>query len=236
MIDGARNQVRHVAAEIASVLEAEIRAGVIAESSPVPTERALCERFNASRPTVREALMTLQMRGFISAGAGKRPRAAKPSLTEIVHGVSLSLRDTLGDTQSSAYLEQMRQFIEAGAAREAAHHATSVQLGRIRAALDRCENAIGTPGFAAADIGFHLELVAVLGNPVIQTLHEMFVSEVLKLRAPAADRETADRRTFEEHAEIVQAILDSNAERATVLLDQHLTRSYRKRMAVAKTV
>lgn len=236
MIDDTRSQVRHTALEIADMLGSEIRVGAIAQSAPIPTERELCERFGASRPTVREALMNLQMRGFISAEAGKRPRATRPSLTKVIRSASEHLRDILGDAESGAYLEQMRQFIEAGAVREAARHATSVHIARIKTALDANAAAVGKDEFSATDIAFHLELVSVLGNPVVLTLHEMFVSEVLKLRPRAADRVAADQRTFEEHAEIYQAILDGNAERASELLDSHLLRSYRKRMATSKPV
>lgn len=227
---------RHTAAFIAETLAEDIRTEQIAADTPLPTERELCERFGASRPTVREALMSLQMRGFVSAGAGKRPRAAKPSVMAILRGAGEHLRYILGDTETGAYLEQMRQFIEAGAAREAANRATGVQVAKLKVALERNQAAIGTPDFGLTDIAFHQALVAVLGNPVVLSLHEMFVSEVLKLRALSpehgTDRSAEDARTFEEHRAVYQAILDGDAARATDLLDQHLARSYRKRLAL----
>ncbi len=234
MADGTHDPARHSANDIAEALELEIRSGVIELDAPIPTERELCERFGASRPTVREALMNLQIRGFVSAGNGKRPRAARPSITAILQGASEHLRDILGDTETGAYLEQMRQFIEAGAAREAAVRANSVQVAKLKVALEQNFEAIGTDDFSRTDIAFHQALVSVAGNPVLLTLHQMFVSEVLKLRPPAADQAANDMRTFEEHREVFQAILDGDAARATELLDQHLARSYRKRLAVTK--
>lgn len=235
-MDHNADTARHTAASIAEALAYDIRAGRIAADSPLPTERELCERFGASRPTVREALMSLQIRGFVSAGNGKRPRAAKPSVMAILRGAGEHLRHILGDTETGAYLEQMRQFIEAGAAREAAGHATGVQVAKLKVALERNQAAIGTPDFGPTDIAFHQALVAVLGNPVVLSLHEIFVSEVLKLRAMAAghatDRRAEDTRTFEEHHAVYHAILEGDAARATDLLDQHLARSYRKRLAL----
>lgn len=236
VLDQRTDSARHSAASIAEVLAEDIRSGLIPADDPLPTERALCERFSASRPTVREALMSLQMRGFVTAGNGKRPRAAKPSVMAILQGAGEHLRHILGDTETGAYLEQMRQFIEAGAAREAASRATGVQVAKLKVALERNQAAIGTPDFAPTDIAFHQALVAVLGNPVVLSLHEMFVSEVLKLRAlapdHAADRAAEDLRTFDEHRAVYQAILDGDAAGATDLLDRHLARSYRKRLAL----
>ncbi|MFY0620908.1 MAG: FCD domain-containing protein [Pelagimonas sp.] len=225
---------RQTAADIAEILIAEIRKGVIEVDSPMPTERELCERFGLSRPTVREAMMTLQLRGFISAGSGKRPRAVTPSVGKILSGAGEHLKDILGDAETGAYLEQMRQFIETGAAREAARHANGVQIAKLRVALEQNREAIGTEEFGATDIAFHQALVAVVGNPVILTLHSMFVSEVLKLRPKDGDRTAADANTFEEHRAVFQAILDANASQATELLDQHLERSYRKRLAMGQ--
>lgn len=227
---------RLAASAIADVLAEDIRAGRIAPDTPLPTERVLCERFGSSRPTVREALMNLQVRGFVSAGNGRRPRAVTPSVMAILRGAGDHLRDILGDTETGAYLEQMRQFIEAGAAREAAARATGVQVAKLKAALERNKASIGTAEFGPTDIAFHQALVDVLGNPVILSLHEIFVSEVLKLRAMAAghatDRRAEDTRTFEEHHAVYHAILEGDAARATDLLDQHLARSYRKRLAL----
>ena len=226
-----RSQSQSAPQEIVTVLEAEIRAGTIQQDTPVPTERELCQRFGASRPTVREALIHLQTRGFIHSGNGKRPVVARPSVQQIIQEVNERLCSVLGDTQTSAYLEQMRQFIETGAAREASRHATSVQIAPIKMALDSCGKTIGKPAFVDADIAFHKQLVAILDNPVISAVHGMFTAQVIKLRPSADNRQLADQKTFDEHTTIFRAILDGDAEVATQLLDQHLIRSFRQRLA-----
>lgn len=230
-MSGLPGVTRPTSQMIADRLVAEIRGGGIVTGAPLPTERELCDRFGVSRPTIREALVSLQIRGFISSGNGKRPRVTRPSLAMILMEAGASLRDALGDTESGASLEQMRQFIEVGAAREAARHATSLQIARLKGALDENFSAIGTGDFSQTDIDFHVALVAVLTNPVIHTLHQLFVSQILALRPHAADPAHADRRTFDEHCAVFQAILDGDAVKATDLLDEHLSRSYRKRMA-----
>lgn len=219
---------------IAGALIADIRRGGFPPDTPLPTERDLCERFSASRPTVREALAQLQMRGYAIAGAGKRPRAALPSITNVLKGAGDHIREIFGDAESGAHLEQMRQFIETGAAREAAKRADNTQLAKLKFTLEENFSAIGTAHFATTDIAFHRALVSVVGNPVILALHDMFVSTMIAHRPPTDDALRYDQLAYEEHRQIYQAILDGEILTATDVMDRHLTRSYRARLQAPK--
>lgn len=223
---GSRRACDH----IADSLIGEIRGGTLVVDAALPTERELCERFSASRPTVREALAQMQIRGYASAGNGRRPRAARPSLANILRGAAGHIREILGDAESGAHLEQMRQFIETGAAREAAMRADNIQLTKLRAALERNFEAIGASAFAQSDIAFHRALVSVVGNPVILALHDMFVSTMIAHRPPTDDAERYDRIAYDEHRAIYQAILAGDVAAATDVMDRHLARSYRARL------
>ncbi|WP_193143300.1 MULTISPECIES: FCD domain-containing protein [unclassified Meridianimarinicoccus] len=219
---------------IADTLIAEIRNGEYQPDAPLPTERDLCERFSASRPTVREALVQMQIRGYAATGAGRRPRAALPSIATVLKGTGDLIRDIFGDAESGAHLEQMRQFIETGAAREAAMRADNIQLTKLQTALERNFDAVGTPDFATTDIAFHRALVSVVGNPVILTLHDMFVSTMIAHRPPTDDAMRYDRIAYDEHRKIYQAILDGDVVAATDVMDRHLARSYRARLKAPK--
>lgn len=226
---------RRTSETIADTLIADIRAGSLAIGDALPTERELCERFEASRPTVREALAQMQLRGYAHSGAGKRPRAAKPSLQGVLNSAAEHIREVLGGPESGAHLEQMRQFIETGAAREAALRADNLQISKLRVALERNFAAIGTPEFAASDIAFHREIVGVIGNPVILALHDMFVSAMIAHRPAKAEPKLYDGNSYEEHRQIYQAILESDVIAATEVMDRHLSRSYRARLSAPQS-
>ena len=225
--DGTPRQAPQV---IAETLIGEIIRGEIAVDEPVPTERDLCVRFDASRPTVREALAIMQLRGYLSGGGGRRPRAAFPSLGDVLRGVGGVIREILGDAESIAHLEQTRGFIEIGAVREATIRADNAQIAKIHAAVEANEKAIGTPAFPETDIAFHRAVVAVVGNPIILTLHDLFVSELLARRPPDVDQKAHDRMVFEEHHAIFQAMIDADVIRATEVMERHMRRSYRTRL------
>ena len=233
--DSALHGHRSAADIIAQSLIEAIRSGEIADDQPLPTERELCDRFDASRPTVREALAQLQLRGYISGGQGRRPRASLPSLAFVLRGAGDLLREVLGDAESAAHLEQMRHFIETGAAREAATRTDAIRIAKLRSTLDRNFAAIGTTSFPATDIAFHRALVSVLGNPVILALHDMFVSDMLAKRPHLADRLSHDRIVYEEHRMIYQAILDGDPQTAADVMDRHLARSYRARLTAPQS-
>ena len=220
---------------IAGELIEEIRRGDIAQGQALPPERELCDRFDASRPTVREALSQMQMRGFLDAGGGRRPRASRPSLQAILQSAAGNIREVMGDAEGGAHLEQMRQFIEIGAAREAAIRGDRVQIARLQDALDQNEAAIGTARFAETDIAFHRALVSIVGNPVILTLHDMFVSDLLAQRPPVDDPARHDATAHEEHRAIYVAVLNGDMMTATDVMGRHLERSYRARLLAARS-
>ncbi len=229
--DTAANKAKGAAMEIAASLEARIQSGEVAPGTPLPTERALCEEFATSRPTVREAMLLLQGRGYVSLEAGRRPRASKPTLDGILTSAANHISNLLGDAESGAHLEQMRQFIEAAAARIAAGNATSIQLHQIKAALEKSQASIDTDDFPQSDIAFHRAIVAVVGNPIILRLHDMFVSTMLANRPSGSPLRTTDRISHDEHVGIYEAIVAGDAMKAAELTDQHLMRSYRVRLA-----
>lgn len=218
---------------IAAALMAEIKSGELPVGAPLPTERELCDRFGASRPTVREALAQMQMQGYATAQAGHRPRAARPSIEDILRGAGDLILDILGDAQAGAHLEQMRQYIEMGAAREAAIRADAVALSNLQQALDLNGRAIATPDFAATDIAFHRALVSVVGNPVMLSLHDIFVSRLIAQRPARDDTERHDRIAYDEHRAIHAAILDGDAATAVDVMERHLARAYRNRLKAA---
>lgn len=229
----AQEETRRNSDIIASAMIGEIKSGALLVGAPLPTERELCERFGASRPTVREALTQLQMQGYATSQAGHRPRAAKPSIEDILRGAGDLILDILGDAQAGAHLEQMRQFIEMGAAREAAIRADAVSLSKLQEALDRNGKAIGTPDFAETDIAFHRALVSVVGNPVMLSLHDIFVSGLIAQRPARTDAERHDRIAHDEHRAIHAAVLDGDAATAVDVMEKHLARAYRNRLKAA---
>lgn len=216
---------------VAEALIADIRDGEIVSGSTLPTERALSERFETSRPTIRAALMMMQARGFATLETTKRPKASKPSISGIFESATESIRELMGDTESSAYLEQVRHFVEVGAVRVAALEASNIQISQIHSALDACHKSIGKdPNFRKADADFHRAIVSVVQNPIILELHDRFVGTMLSTRSAGPNPVEQDQEIYDEHLAIFEAIVENKPEKAIAVMDKHLSRSYRNRL------
>ena len=221
---------------IADDLIEKIYAGELAEGSILPTERELCELYSVSRTAVREALLQLKMRGYLDDTLGRRPRIRKLSLQSILLTAGMSLRDIMGDKESTAHLEQTRLFIEVGATREAVKRANNVHLIRLKQALEDNLAAIGTEQFAHTDIAFHRVIVEVIENPIILKLHDLFVSTLIEDRAVLDDQEEHDTTVYNEHLGIFQAIINGDTITASDVMEKHLMRAYRNRVIADSSV
>ena len=223
---------KRISEHIAETIVNEIRSGNLAIGSALSTERELCDRFSTSRPSVREAVSLLEIRGFLTTTASKRPVISEPSLEYVLLSTADHIREILGSAESAAHLEQMRQFMEVGAVREAAKRASNIQMTTMRSALEKNFAAIGTDEFPASDIAFHRAIMTVLDNTIVLKLHDMFVSTMIATRPPVVDHVAHDKLVYEEHRVIYEAILANDILVATDTIDKHLARSYRSRLAV----
>jgi GntR family transcriptional regulator len=70
--------------QVASTLKTAIVRGIYPVGSRIPTESELCERFEVSRHTVRDALKRLRADGLISSRQGGRPIVVPPSALKSV--------------------------------------------------------------------------------------------------------------------------------------------------------
>ncbi len=224
------NQNGNLADQIVSDLISGIREGVLPVGKALPTERELSVRFGTSRPTVREALSRISLLGYAKTDAGKRPIAKMPTLGDAMHVAREHIGNLWGEPQSIAYLEQLRVYIECGAAREAVRRAGGLELAKIKAALDANKAAINTPEFPKTDIEFHRAIVEISANPILQAMHELFIRDIIKNRSEHVDQSEHDRRVYLTHEAIFDALLDQKENELLQLIEDHLSRSYRRRL------
>jgi len=57
--------------QLTDMLKTRIETGVWAEGTLIPTEKLLCDEFNVARGTIRQALQTLELEGYVRRQQGK---------------------------------------------------------------------------------------------------------------------------------------------------------------------
>jgi DNA-binding FadR family transcriptional regulator len=158
---------------IADQLRRQIVRGDLAEGAALPSEAELLERFNVSRPTLREAFRVLESESLITvrrgAHGGARVQVPNIDVAARYAGFVLEFR---GTTLADVY--EARILIEPPIIGLLAARRTDADVERLRAALDEHEAAAGSPLLAIrTHTAFHALLVELTGNQTLRVLTGM---------------------------------------------------------------
>ena len=81
--------------QLRQLMEQAISSGVLGVDDKIPTEAALCERYDVSRTVVRQALSDLEHTGLVVRQKGRGTFVAAPKLSEFVAQTLTSLHEDL---------------------------------------------------------------------------------------------------------------------------------------------
>jgi len=221
-----RRLYRQIADQISKrIVEQEFSIG-----GRLPSERDLAEQHGVSRPTVREALIALEVEGIVEVRVGtgifirKMPVASTP------------------DKHANPFdVMQARVLLECEAARLAARRASNAQLAAMRAAVERLDQfETFECGVVDADSEFHLAIVDASGNlalkPLIEQLWHQRRGAAFRQLELSLDGQVLLADLRREHAEILQAIERRDDDAAEVLMRNHLEAVERRLQAAAPMV
>lgn len=215
-------EARRLYRQVADQLRSLIDSGEYAVGSRLPTERDLAEQLKVSRPTVREALIALEVEGRLRIRVGSgiyviEPAAvAAPTATAVIEGPFELLR--------------AREFLESAIAEQAARVATKDDIDRIDAALVAMEN-VDHPGEASMvhDRAFHIAVAGCLGNAVlVRVVGELFDQRLNPYFAQLAhyfENPTTWRTALDEHRAVRDAIAARRPLTAHDAMRDHLAHS-----------
>jgi DNA-binding FadR family transcriptional regulator len=216
-------EARRLYRQIADQLRALIDSGEYAVGSRLPTERDLAEQLKVSRPTVREALIALEVEGRVRIRVGSGIYVIEPA-------ASVSLQPTSDMIEGPFELLRAREFIEGAIAEQAARVATSDDVERIDAALAAMAS-VRHPGGASMihDRAFHVAVAGSLENAVlVQVVGELFDQRLNPYFAKLAhyfENPGTWRTALAEHRAIRDAIVAGDPDAAGNAMRNHLARS-----------
>jgi DNA-binding GntR family transcriptional regulator len=190
--------------QVAERLRGRIVAHTLAPGSWID-EQALAAEYGISRTPLREALKVLASEGLVTM---KLRRGAY--VTEV------SSRDL-------AEVFHLLALLESDAARVVAAHATAAQIAELQALHEALEaNVADRDLFFAANERFHMRLLEIADNRWrIQLVADL--RKVMKLnRHHSLFKQGRLEASLKEHRHIMAALKARNAERAQLLMQQHL--------------
>jgi GntR family transcriptional repressor for pyruvate dehydrogenase complex len=215
-VDAPRKLYQRIAAKLA----ADIQKGVFAAGSRMPTERELAEAHHVSRPTIREAMIALEIRGWVEARQG-----SGLYVTSRDHG---SAKEEALELDVGAFdVTEARVLFEGEAAALAAQSITEQQIAELDEAIRVLSDPlVSRPERLNADRRFHVTVAAATGNAAIRSVIDYLWN--MRINSPLcveifdrAEKSGVDPRA-EEHRAIANALKKHDASAARDAMQSHL--------------
>ena len=214
---------RTYVADVIRTIKDMILDGRLAPGQRLPPERALSEALGVSRPTVREAIGSLQAMNILESRHGAGTFVASLSVEELLRPLQFALSLADGGLE---HLFEVRLLLEPGAAALAAVRASEDDIAAIRDCAARAEaEAVGdAEAMLRLDTELHERIVLASGNPLLEHLHAATSALGVESRSYTTRLPGVLDETIAEHGEIVAAIAAGDEDRARLAMEAHLQR------------
>jgi GntR family transcriptional regulator, transcriptional repressor for pyruvate dehydrogenase complex len=217
-------RIERVAEKVAAQLKKLIADGVLKVGDRLPSERDLSEQLGVSRTSVREALQQLEMLGILETSHGGGSIVKNITEQEIRKPIELFLEQ---DKRKVLELAELRAFMEAWAAREAARNRTDQELETMRGYLEEMERDF-EKGQIRYDVDFqyHTEIAAATHNTIylhlIDNIYHL-IDHSIKVHREEVFTSQEDQKTIlDHHRKIFNAIEEQNLDAAEAAAKDHL--------------
>jgi len=216
-----RRLYRQIADQIATL----IRRGEYKPGDRLPPERDLAVRLGVSRPSLREALIALEVEGYVEVRIG--------SGVYVADAQKEARRQVLPPDSGPFELIDARRLIESECAALAAKHATATQLRQMKSALasmsrDRKKHVVPLDG----DHVFHLRIAEASGNSalalVVRTLWAQRTGPLFLRLEHHFDTPALWSAAIDEHQAVLDAIEARDPAAARAAMRRHLQMAGRR--------
>ncbi|WP_076417012.1 FadR/GntR family transcriptional regulator [Colwellia sp. UCD-KL20] len=202
---------------IVESIEASINKGDFTPGSRLPPERELAERFEVSRPTIREAIIALEVREKVEVKTGSG-----------VYVLETATQSYKNQNISAFELTQARALVEGEVAALAATSITDDELEDLHKTLVMMENPKDADSIEKADKMFHNIIAGATRNgAMILSVNNLWAlrastSEIIDDYKSVCSKD--NNLTLTEHTAIYNALKEKNATKARLAMHQHFNR------------
>jgi len=212
--------------QIAEQLRGLINGGEFEAGTRLPAERDLARQLGVSRPSVREALIALEVEGWVEVRTGSgiyvQPSTQRSRAQPARHGS--------GAEWGPLQVMQARELVEAEVAALAARHARKSHITVMADALDRMQSDADS-GIEPreGDETFHIAIADACGNDVLSdTVRSYWTARHGPLFSRLGDyfeNPASWSAAVVEHAAVLDAIRKRDATAAREAMQQHLKKA-----------
>lgn len=220
-------QRRKLSQEVLDRLIEAISTAEFPPGSQLPSERELMAMIGVGRPSIREAMQSLQQMGLIKISHGERARVVNPTPDVIVHQISNAMIMLLATSPRGLdELKEARLWIEGALVRMAARNAAPRDLEALEASLSELKEARGDHArFVAADMAFHGLIADMSGNALVAAAAKGMLDWLSRFKRELVSARGKERVTVEEHEKLVDALAARDGEAAAKIMTDHISRA-----------
>ena len=170
-------------------------------------ERDLAEKFNVSRPPIREAIRQLNTEGLVEIVPRKGAVVARISAKDVeeIYGVKV--------------------LIEGYAAREAAKKITEPGLRKLKSLIDKMAVQIekgNVSRYVKLAEEFHDLINKAAGNDKLYEIYKRLSKQIICHKINYLSVSRGLRRSFEEHKELLETLAQRDPDRVESCITQHI--------------
>lgn len=214
--------------QIADQLRGLIERGELAAGARLPPERDLAAQLGVSRPSVREALIALEVEGLVEVRMGsgiyvREPAAAVPR--------DAALMQALHDAEGPLETIRARQLIESELAAHAALHMKKAQVAGLRDTVAQMERDVAAGRMpTAGDRLFHLRIAEASENAVLLRIIGLLFDErhnpIFEQLGSHFENAKSWTVAIGEHRAVIDAIVHQSPQAARQAMATHLANSH----------
>ncbi|OON93042.1 MAG: hypothetical protein ATN31_07170 [Candidatus Epulonipiscioides saccharophilum] len=194
--------------------------GIYKENDFLPSEGQLAQDLQFSRSTIREAVRSLEMRGFLDRIHGKGIKIVDNSVSVI----SQSIEDML--TQQGNLLDdlfEMRMLLEPYSAERAATLRSDNDLKILSNYLNIMESSTSMDdSYYTADLNFHIQLAKISGNNILSGFVQAYSNVLQDLIILHSQDSSPIEQRFHYHRKVFEALKAQNPKNAKDSMVEHL--------------
>jgi GntR family transcriptional repressor for pyruvate dehydrogenase complex len=213
--------------QVAGALRALISRDGYAAGSRLPPERQLALALKVSRPSVREALIALEVEGWIEVRMGS-------GIYVCERGRDDSSADAVRqDPPGPLELLRARALVEGEVAALAATMANRTHIAGLEEAVRQMEKEAASGAVPLqGDRLFHLRLARITGNStLVRVVAELFDQRSNPLSSRLGEHlehSASWQSAVREHRQVIQALQGRDPAAARIAMQRHMARSHRR--------
>lgn len=215
-----RNSIPSAVDAMVVNIRALISDGGLGVGDSLPTERELCERFQASRNTVREAMRIMKAYGIVSV----RPKIGAIIVDDrMERALDLFSFNTLNISRRAFNdIQGFRKLIEVGSVDTLFDQMRPDDIAEMRAINSQLRAASSIAEASELDFRFHIRLVSILDNRAVRDVYGIMKPVIIRIMERAKELKNFTGNTYEEHAAVVDALALRDRIRYQYALQSHL--------------